>query len=185
MITPDGDAWLEKFIGYEILLEEAIGRKLAHLQQKMQWLRARLRHPKEKLEQQSQRCDALEMRLKNAALTMLTRYHNRLNTLVLRQKPLHPQTRLEQLQRRFKQAQQGLLKAQAVTADKKRQRFNEAIRMLNTLSPLKTLERGFAIVTHLDAQKPITHSNEIKVGDKLKAQVAKGEFVAIVESIKS
>ena len=183
LITPDGEDWLDKFIGFEVLLEEAIARKLQHLQQKISWLRSRLRHPKQKLEQQSQRLDNLELRLKNSTHKILTAYQHRLNTLVVRQKPLHPEVKLMQLQSRFQQAQQNLLKAQKLSLSIKQQRFSEAVRMLNTLSPLKTLDRGYALVTDTRTLSPITSSQQIKIGDKVKTQLAKGEFIAVIETI--
>nr|WP_189416340.1 exodeoxyribonuclease VII large subunit [Cellvibrio zantedeschiae] len=183
LITPDGEDWLDKFIGFEVLLEEAMQRSLNHWQQKLQWLRSRLRHPKDKLEQQAQRCDTLEIRLKNAIQKALTHSQNRLNTLVLRQKAQHPQTRLLQLTHRFQLARQNLIKAQSQIFIQKRQGFNEAVRMLNTLSPLKTLERGYSLTTLAESQTPITSSQQLKPGDKVKTQIAKGEFVAVVESI--
>jgi len=183
LITPDGEDWLEKFIGFEVLLEEAMLRKFKHLHQKLDWLRSRLRHPKDKLEQQSQRCDALEMRLKNAIQKALTQSQNHLNTLVLRQKVQHPQARLLQLTNRFQLARQNLVKAQSQIFIKKRQGFNEALRMLNTLSPLKTLERGYSLTTRVDSNTPVTTSEQLKPGAKIKTQVAKGEFIAIVEKI--
>jgi exodeoxyribonuclease VII large subunit len=185
LITPDGEDWLDKFIGFEVLLEEAMARKLSHLQQKLQWLRSRLRHPKDKLEQQSQRLDNLELHLKNHTQRILSNYRNRLERLVIRQKPLHPERKLAQLQERFKLAQQGLVRAQNLNITQKQQRFAEAVRMLNTLSPLKTLERGYALATLADTQTPITNSQQLKLGDKVKTQVAKGEFIAVVEKITS
>jgi exodeoxyribonuclease VII large subunit len=184
LITPDGEDWLDKFIGFEVLLEEAMARKINHLQQKLQWLRSRLRHPKDKLEQQSQRCDTLEMRLKNAIHKSLTHYNNRLHTLVIRQKQHHPQARLLQLTQRFQLTQQNLIKAQSQTLIQKRQSFNEAVRMLNTLNPLKTLERGYSLSTLGESQTPVTNSQQLSPGDKVKTRVAKGEFIAIVESVK-
>ncbi|MFO1388832.1 exodeoxyribonuclease VII large subunit [Cellvibrio sp.] len=183
LVTPDGEDWLDKFIGFEVLLEEALRRKLDHWQQKIQWLRSRLRHPKDKLEQQSQRCDALEMRLKNAIQKSLTQAQNQLNTLMLRQKAQHPQTRLLQLTHRFQLARQQLIKAQSNILIQKNQRFNEAVRMLNTLSPLNTLERGFALVTQDNGEKPVTASNQVKPGEKIKAKLAKGELLCSVEKI--
>jgi len=183
LITPDGEDWLDKFIGFEVLLEDAITRKLQHLQQKINWLHSRLRHPKQKLERQAQRLDTLEIRLKNLTHKMLTAYQTRLNTLILRQKPLHPEIKLAQLKHRFQLAQQNLLRAQKLSLVQKQQRFSAAVRMLNTLSPLKTLDRGYALVTHSKTQKPIIDSQQLKPGDKIKAQLAKGEFIAVVEQI--
>lgn len=183
LVTPDGEDWLDKFIGFEVLLEEALRRKLDHWQQKIQWLRSRLRHPKDKLEQQSQRCDALEMRLKNAIQKSLTQAQNQLSTLILRQKAQHPQTRLLQLTHRFQLARQQLIKAQSNILIQKNQRFNEAVRMLNTLSPLKTLERGYSLSVMAESDTPITNTKQLKIGDLVKTQVATGEFIAKVEKI--
>ena len=183
LITPDGEDWLDKFIGFEVLLEDAMTRKLQHLQQKINWLRSRLRHPKQKLEQQAQRLDSLEMRLKNIIHVSITAYQHRLNSLILRQKPLHPEIKLTQLKHRFKLAQHNLLRAQKISLSQKQQRFNAAVRMLNTLSPLKTLDRGYALVTHGEAQTPIINSQQVKLGDRIKAQLSKGEVVAVVEKI--
>jgi exodeoxyribonuclease VII large subunit len=182
IVTPDGEAWLDKFIGFEVLLEEIMQRKLAQLGQKLAWLRSRLRHPKEKLEQQAQRLDNLELRLKANIERQLERRRNRLNTLMIRQKPLHPEVKLAQLKQRFQLAQQHLLRAQRTGMAERQQRFNAAVRMLNTLSPLNTLERGYALVTDVDSQTPITSLNQIKIGDRIKTRLADGEFVSIVES---
>ena len=183
LITPDSDEWLDRFIGLEILLEESIARKLQHLQQKLHWLRSRLRHPKQKLEQQAQRLDSLELRLKNATQKILTAYRNRLDNLIIRQKPLHPELRLQQLKLRLQQAEQNLHKAQQFTLAQKQQKFTAAVRMLNTLSPLKTLDRGYAILTRVGSQIPVIISSQINVGDELNARVAEGEFVCKVETI--
>ena len=183
LITPDGEDWLDKFIGFEVLLEDAMTRKLQHLQQKINWLRSRLRHPKQKLEQQAQRLDSLEMRLTNIIHVSITAYQHRLNSLILRQKPLHPEIKLTQLKHRFKLAQHNLLRAQKISFSQKQQKFNAAVRMLNTLSPLKTLDRGYALVTHGETQIPIINSQQVKPGDRIKAQLSKGEVVAVVEKI--
>src|SRR5690606_24109450 len=65
ILVPDSDEWLDKFIGYEVALEDAMLRKLSGLQKHLQHLRQRLRHPRQRLEQQAQRLDNLELRLKS------------------------------------------------------------------------------------------------------------------------
>jgi exodeoxyribonuclease VII large subunit len=183
LITPDADEWLDKFIGFELLLEESIARKLEYLQQKLAWLQARLRHPKQKLEQQAQKLDTLEIRLKNMMQTLLIAARNQLNTLVIRQKPFHPQRSVDRLKIRLQQTQQRLVKAQHNSIAYKQQRFSETVRMLNTLSPLKTLDRGYALVTQAGTQIPITRSAQVKIGDSVNTQVAEGEFLCRVEKI--
>ena len=80
-------------------------------------------------------------------------------------------------------AAQGLTKAQKISLNQKQQRFAEAVRMLNTLSPLKTLDRGYALVTSLDTNIPITNSKQITIGDRLNTKLATGEFICSVEKV--
>lgn len=183
LITPDSDEWLDKFIGFEVLLEEAIERKLNYLQQKLHWLYSRLRHPKQKVEQQAQRLDNLELRLKNHIEKILKHYRNRIDTLIIRQKPHHPRVKLAQYTQRLTLAKQGLVKAQQISLNQKQQRFAEAVRMLNTLSPLKTLDRGYALVTQTESSTPITHCAQLTAGDTVKTRISDGEFTAIVSAI--
>lgn len=182
LITPDGDDWLDKFIGFEVLLEETMQRKFSILKRQLQWLRARLRHPRQQLEQQAQRLDNLELRLKNLIQKQLTAYHNNLNQLSIRQHAHHPQVRLRQLTERLHNQQSRLFNAQTYLLQRKKQAFNQATRMLNTLSPLNTLERGYALVTDSKG-KVVTTSKQLSLGDALNTKVADGEFIARVELI--
>ena len=56
---------------------------------------------------------------------------------------------------------------------------------LNTLSPLATLERGYAIVSTLEPDASILKdATSVSIGDKIKARLFAGEIVASVESIQ-
>ncbi|OZY85914.1 exodeoxyribonuclease VII large subunit [Cellvibrio mixtus] len=184
LLVPDGDDWLDKFIGFEVLLEEAMLRRLQQWQKHLHNLRQRLRHPRERLEQQAQRLDNLELRLKNHLKHLLVDCKNRLQQLQIRQQAHHPQVRLQQLNERIAAYAQRLQKAQYRIIERKKQAHGEAVRLLNTLNPLSTLERGYALVTDPQTQKVITHSDQVMPGTTLNARVAQGEFVCRVESIR-
>lgn len=183
LLVPDADDWLDKFIGFEVLLEEAMLRRLQQWQKHLHNLRQRLRHPRERLEQQSQRLDNLELRLKNHIKHLLNDFKNRIRQLEIRQQPHHPQVRLQQLKERIASHHQRLQTAQYRLIERKQQALGEAVRMLNTLNPLSTLERGYGLITDAQTQKVITSSNQVKPGTAVNARVAQGEFVCRVESI--
>ena len=183
LITPDAEDWLDKFIGFEVLLEDAINDKLQHLQQKISWLRSRLRHPKDKLEQQAQRLDNLELRLKNHLQRQLSAHTSRFEQLRLRLQGQHPKLLLNKFKDRLSHAQNQLQDLQRYQLERKQQRLAAAARLLNTLSPLNTLERGYSIITHEDG-KLITHSQALAVDDIFKAKLAKGSITARVESLQ-
>lgn len=184
LLVPDAEDWLQTFAGYEILLQEVMERKLQSLIQRLTWLRSRLRHPGERLQQQAQRLDGLEMRLVRAVDHQLLRYHTRLNTLVLRQKPLQPRVRIQQLNAQISQHQAALLKNMQRHLRTQQQRLAEAARLLQTVSPLNTLQRGYAIVTG-PQQQVITHSSQIAAGDHISTRLADGELQCRVEKVLS
>jgi exodeoxyribonuclease VII large subunit len=183
LLVPDADDWLDKFIGFEVLLEEAMLRRLQQWQKHLHNLRQRLRHPRERLEQQSQRLDNLELRLKNHIKHLLNDFKNRIRQLEIRQQPHHPQVRLQQLKERVAAHHQRLQTAQYRLIERKQQALGEAVRMLNTLNPLSTLERGYGLITDAQTKKVITSSNQVQPGTAVNARVAQGEFVCRVESI--
>lgn len=184
LLVPDGDDWLDKFIGFEVLLEEAMLRRLQQWQKHLRNLRQRLRHPRERLEQQAQRLDNLELRLKNHIHKLLANYKNQLIQLRLRQQAHHPQIRLAQLSERIKNAQTRLHTAQYRLIDRKKQALGESVRMLNTLSPLSTLERGYALVTDTQTRKVISDSDQVIPGSEISARLAHGELICRVQSIR-
>ena len=183
LVVPDGDDWLDKFIGFEVLLEEAMLRQLRYWQQRLTWLRQRLRHPRERLEQQSQRLDNLELRLKAQLQRQLSQYRHHLEQLNLRLQPHHPKLRLARLQEQLAQLQQRLVRNQQQQLGQQQQRLGEALRLLNMLNPLNTLERGYALATRLGNQQLITRSNQLHPGDLIHTQVSEGSFISRVEKI--
>ena len=55
-----------------------------------------------------------------------------------------------------------------------------AARALNTVSPLATLDRGFAIVTRAADGALVTDASSVNVGDEIDARVARGKVRARV-----
>ena len=184
LLVPDAEDWLATFAGYEILLQEAIERKLQSFKQRLEWLRTRLRHPGERLQQQAQRLDGLELRLVRAVDHQLLRCHTRLNTLVLRQKPLQPKLHINQLNQQVSQHHATLVKNMQRHLRAQQQRLAEAARLLQTVSPLNTLQRGYAIATD-SHHKVITNSSQVEPGDSINARLAEGELQCRVEKILS
>ena len=53
---------------------------------------------------------------------------------------------------------------------------------LDALSPLRVLERGYAIALHEATGRAIRSQSEVKQGDRLRVRVFDGEFGAKVEN---
>ena len=63
----------------------------------------------------------------------------------------------------------------------RRAAFAEAVTHLDALSPLRVLERGYAIAIHEETGRAVRSRAEVKQGDRLRVRVSDGEFGARVE----
>jgi exodeoxyribonuclease VII large subunit len=61
-------------------------------------------------------------------------------------------------------------------------RMNLAVRTLDTVSPLATMSRGFAIITRASDGALLTDTSTAAVGDDIDAQLAKGKLRARIVS---
>lgn len=183
LVVPDGAEWSQQFQRYARRLSQAMTQKLQIEQRHLQHLSKRLRHPGERLQQQSQRLDGLELRLGRAIEQQLTRHRNRLQQLVLRQQAQRLEPRLHQWQTRVEQLNQQLHRQMQQQLKNQRQRLSEAGRMLHSVSPLNTLERGYAIVSD-EAGKVVHSSEQLQTGDSITTRLAKGEVVSRVEKTR-
>lgn len=73
----------------------------------------------------------------------------------------------------------------AVIQDLKRceQRIQSYLGRLNSLSPLATLHRGYGILETLPHHKIIRDAAHVSIGDRIRARLASGELVCIVEHV--
>jgi exodeoxyribonuclease VII large subunit len=63
----------------------------------------------------------------------------------------------------------------------KRAAFAEACTHLDALSPLRVLERGYAIALHEGTGRAVRSQTEVKEGDRIRVRVSDGEFGTKVE----
>ena len=157
----------------------ALGSKRAQLSE----LKAKLRHPGQRLQIQSQRLDHLELRLKAAALAQTKTRHERLAKALIRLKSLHPSNKLQQLAINLKQLETRLTQATNNRLVLAKQQQSHLSKRLDTVSPLNTLARGYAIAL-TESGSAITNADDVSKGDKIEVKVAKGQIEATVTKVK-
>lgn len=182
LLSPDREEILAAFEGHEVLLEEALWRKLDTSRQKLEHLRARLRHPGDRLNGWAQQLDNLEIRLTRAIQSQLHKQQHHLQQLNLRQSQFHPQEKLQQLQQQLNNVQQRLLHESDINLQTQKQRLAKASELLDSVSPLRTLKRGYAMVTDSD-NGVLTDTKNVNIGDNIQAQLANGKLTCTVKDI--
>ena len=65
-----------------------------------------------------------------------------------------------------------------------RARLDLAMRALNGVSPLATLERGYAIVIRSADGQVLRSASEVRSGEDIEARLSKGRVIARVKDVK-
>jgi len=90
-----------------------------------------------------------------------------------------PALRVTTLKLRLDAAGRDLARAVRGRLVEQRQRFELAARALHTVSPLATLDRGYAIVADATG-KVLQDAASLQPGDRISARLARGHFTAAV-----
>ncbi len=135
--------------------------------------------PKHKLQQQTLIADELSLRLQHAMKTILSRkaqQANHLHARLIQHSPWQPINlelqKQSQLLARLKNGMQNKLKQSETD-------LQNSINQLNTVSPLATLARGYAIVKD-EKGKVTTDASQLSSGDTVDIRLDKGQFKAKV-----
>lgn len=183
LLSPDRDSWLQRYRAVETQLARLMQQHLKQLSIRTQHLRSRLRHPGIKLQQQSQTLDQLELRLKRAINGHLQQNAANQRQLAARLQQFHPQTLINLNRQQVDFATKNLRQALQSRLKTLQQRLQQNMQRLNTVSPLNTLERGYAMVTSAD-NKVIQHIQQVHTGDTITTRLTDGELISTVAAIK-
>lgn len=183
--TPDQQQWLHKFNELEVRQHQHIQRLLRQQQQKIDWLTGRLQqqHPKQKLTRNQQRLDGLAIRLKKAVQLSLARNQHIIETTIARLWQRSPMPTLRRNRQQQTYLSERLISAANTRLKHKSQRLLSASQTLHALSPLATLSRGYALVTGQASGKIIRATDQLKIGDRVITQLAKGHFTSQVKEL--
>ena len=182
--VPDSAEYLRAFGALERSLVQSLRRKLLSLRQTLQqWERSLSRlSPRARLQQHAQRLDELEQRLQRAVRARVETARVRLTNAAALLGRSSPARRLAPLQQRLEVAQRRLPGAMQRRLQVARERFERSMRTLNAVSPLATLERGYAIVTD-SGSHVVTDASTLAPGMRIDARVARGSVRATVTEV--
>ena len=187
LITPDSSELIRRLQALDRRFTLAIQHHWSACQRFHAQLLARLQrsHPGAVLRQLQQRTDELTRQLGTAIRTGLL--NRRIHLQELRQH-LHSATPAERIAINTHTLQK--LEIQLGNATRRRlqearSRFSIATGQLNAVSPLGTLERGYAIVQDGDTGKVLRDTVGIMVGDRIQARLAKGQIDAVVKTVST
>jgi exodeoxyribonuclease VII large subunit len=175
LISPDGEDMLNQFEGFELLLAEAMVRKTHLLSQQVSNLHKRLQHPGRKLQEQAQHLDHLDIRLRRAVNSKLQQQRFRMDSLQGKLARVHPTDAIIHRQQLVAGYIKQISRAVVQQLEVKKSKTAQAMHLLDTVSPLKTLGRGYSIIRD-DQGAVVKTVSGVNAGDNLKSQMADGEI---------
>ncbi|MCS5586908.1 MAG: exodeoxyribonuclease VII large subunit [Porticoccaceae bacterium] len=184
LVSPNGEDIQAQFANYKALLTETVQRVIRQYSQQLTHLHKRLQHPGSRLQQQTQHLDHLDIRLRRAMAAVVGGCRvqtDKLTAQLLRQSPKQPlQSKQQQLSATLKQLYRAISQLQ----NSRQNKVTQAMHLLDTVSPLKTIGRGYAIIR--DTQGEIINSvSKLSKGEQLKGQVKDGEILFEVTDTNS
>ena len=105
-------------------------------------------------------------------------------TLIARLQRAHPGVRLARHGARLSELEQRMQLATRRRLASERSHLNGLARALQAVSPLATLERGFAVITRSADGTLVTNAEQLAVGERFDARLASGALQATVLSRK-
>jgi len=143
-------------------------------------LRLKLAHPGLRLAQQEQRLAGLEQRLAGAIRGALHSDRRRISEMYTRLVHQSPEHSVREYRMRHSTLSGRLDHAIKQRLSRADHRLSLAVRTLNTVSPLATLGRGFALVKRVSDGALVTNADSVAVGDEIEARLANGTLKARV-----
>ena len=185
LVTPDNETWVRALTQYGVRLRQGLARQLQATTERLQWCRQRLRqlHPGRALQERMQRLDELDVRLKRSMQNLVAGRGAQLAMLTAGVRQHDPWQRLQLLGGRFTDLGRRLQAATNNNLFTRSSRLALAIRALQAVSPLATLNRGYAIVSDASSGKLLTSVADAHRGQSIRAGLADGSLLATVQHI--
>ena len=183
LIAPDREDVLRRLAGFETRLSgrvlERIGLERVHLKAAS----ARLVDPARALEQQIQRADDLRERLGRAMAERVAALRARLATTRRLLHRASPSVAIDAARERTGRGLDTLAAAAGRRVDIARRALTGKVRTLHAVSPLATLDRGYAIVSRPDGTRwgaVVDDAGGLAPGERIHAHLASGTVAATV-----
>lgn len=164
----------------ERMLYSSLEKRLKLVGEKIQGLSKRLVDPKRRLQDLGLRNDDLLTRLELAQNRLVADFRHSIR--LLRQSLGSPEEMIEGRKREVKYLSERAGKALSFSLERKRDRATRMMGLLDSLSPLKVVDRGYSIVSK--ENEVIKSSAQVKKGDVLNIRLAQGSLTAVVDGVK-
>ncbi len=185
LATPDQTMLKESFSRSQRQLLQRIRDRLQRDTQGLDHLSHRLqqRHPATRLAEQARHLDTLQKALTRSLVRELKERESLLTNLGRRLYSQHPGRQLHDLIIKINNIRQSLDKYIIYILNKRQQTLRDLARTLNAVSPLKTIGRGYAVVTSAQTGEVISSVSQAQSGESIATQLRDGRLISTVDEV--
>jgi exodeoxyribonuclease VII large subunit len=185
LASPDQYEWLVQLTALQARSTRHLQQHLLAYRQQLTALdrRLQLRHPGQYLRQQAQRMDELEQRLRLVIRSRFNKLQAELNEALADLRQVTPIHAIRRAGMQHQALQQRLGAAMAALLQQRQRRLAVACKSLDTISPLATLDRGYAIVTRQQDKRILHSAAAIRPGEQIEARLAQGRLLCTVDAV--
>lgn len=188
LIAPDLADWQRRAQRLVSSLDAHWRATLAHRRRSLDLVARRLTHPGRALQQRMQRIDDVERQLTAALQRRIAGMRHTAALLETRMRQFHPQRDIERARLAVHRCQRSLQRIVRLRIDTALRATASVGRALHAVSPLATLDRGFAIITEPAPSKqrwgtPISAIADTRVGAEVVAHLRDGALRCHVDEI--
>lgn len=185
LVSPDSAALLAGLTANTRRLATALSRRLATERQRLESLNGRLQRaaPAHRLRQQQQQLDALDVRLNRVIRRSLETRAARTSLVQRQLLGQGPVQQISSLRQRSVAAANRLRQTWHHQLARRQDRLGAAARQLQALSPLATMQRGYAILRESDRGAVLDSVEHVAAGQRVVGQLADGSLELVVERV--
>lgn len=183
LAVPERAVLGEQLAKLEARLAREARLALGDLRVRLERLAGRMPDPTRRIDRERQRLDEAATRAAELARAGLARRRRALGELEARIAALHPEARIHADRRRIDELAARARAAVARGLTGRRRAFETAAGRIDAMSPLKVLDRGYAIAL-AEGGRVVTRAATVAPGDALSVRVARGTIDARVERIQ-
>ena len=159
--------------------------KLSDFHQSIDWLTQKLKllHPEQIISRNNESLTNLNRRILSAMQLKISFQHNTLNKLLSRFENQSPKAQIQTATITLANLQNTLGRIIKAQINQKTQQLATLSRTLDVVSPLGTLNRGYAIVTKSQNDQILRVATDVAKGEKIMIRLAKGRLSARIDEI--
>jgi exodeoxyribonuclease VII large subunit len=179
ILSPDVREYNDKLNAQITKLTKIIQHSIESKKMEVARLRAQVKHPGQRLQNQSQTLDSLELRMHRVIKNLLSKH---------KQSVAHRNQRLatNSPERSIQQQTQWIIAADKRFTRQINQLLNtqksllaSAGKQLNSVSPLNVLNRGYALVSNEESEV-VSESSQVEINDTVNIRLSKGQLKCTV-----